>query len=108
MAEGVGFPFPYLTVVVFCLQFDLLCGQSVRRQLDFGKPDETANFSAAFEFGYFFLMKTKVLCQIFRVLLQVLFLVRPFGFSLFDFFPKSAKHLYLPPFGKGLPKKSFS
>ena len=36
------------------------------------------------------------------------FFVRPFDFSLFDFFPKIGKALFLPPFGKGLPKKSFS
>ena len=76
------------------MQFDLLCGQSVRRQLDFGKPDETANYSAAFELGYFFLTKAKVLCQIFRVFLQLLFLVRPFDFSSFNFFPKIGKTLF--------------
>ena len=47
------------------MQFDLMCGQSVRRQLSFWEPAETANGSAAFELGYFFLTKAKVLCQMF-------------------------------------------
>ena len=78
-----------------------MCVQSVRCQLALGKPAETVNCSAEFELDYFFLTKAKVLCQMFRVFLQFLFLVRPFGFSLFDFFPKTGKAPFFTSFRKG-------
>ena len=54
-----------LTELVFCILFDLMCGQSVRCQLVFGKFAEAAYCFAMLDFEHYSLTKAKVLCQMF-------------------------------------------
>ncbi len=45
------------------MQYDLMCGQSVRRQLAFGKFAEAAYCFAVLDFEHYSLTKARVLCQ---------------------------------------------
>ena len=60
----------------------------------FGEFAEAAYCFAVLDFEHYSLTKAKVLCQIFWVFLQVFFLVCPFDFSSFNFFPKIGKTLF--------------